>query len=123
MIRLPLGTTRTAPPFPHTTLFRSFKAGGAYLALDERHPPARSARMLVSSAAPVLVTPRDNLAQVEAILAELAQPPRVLIYEELHTRRSEEHTSELQSLMRTSYAVFCLKKKNNTRIHAKNKII
>src|SRR3546814_8689602 len=33
---------------------------------------------------------------------------------ELHETRSEEHTSELQSLMRTSYAVFCLKKKNNT---------
>src|SRR3546814_3081906 len=32
-----------------------------------------------------------------------------------HSRRSEEHTSELQSLMRTSYAVFCLKKKNNTK--------
>src|SRR3546814_4253204 len=31
--------------------------------------------------------------------------------------RSEEHTSELQSLMRISYAVFCLKKKNNTRLH------
>src|SRR3546814_4685230 len=33
-------------------------------------------------------------------------------------RRSEEHTSELQSLMRISYAVFCLKKKKNTTIHA-----
>src|SRR3546814_7753015 len=33
---------------------------------------------------------------------------------DLHGRRSEEHTSELQSLMRISYAVFCLKKKNNT---------
>src|SRR3546814_1573337 len=32
-------------------------------------------------------------------------------------KRSEEHTSELQSLMRISYAVFCLKKKNNTTIH------
>src|SRR3546814_2830879 len=34
-----------------------------------------------------------------------------------HAFRSEEHTSELQSLMRTSYAVFCLKKKNNTQHH------
>src|SRR3546814_9748789 len=33
-----------------------------------------------------------------------------------HAGRSEEHTSELQSLMRSSYAVFCLKKKNNTQI-------
>src|SRR3546814_5279019 len=35
-------------------------------------------------------------------------------------RRSEEHTSELQSLMRTSYAVFCLKKKKNKKQHHKN---
>src|SRR3546814_9270606 len=35
----------------------------------------------------------------------------------VHTMRSEEHTSELQSLMRISYAVFCLKKKNNTTTH------
>src|SRR3546814_4744806 len=37
-------------------------------------------------------------------------------------QRSEEHTSELQSLMRTSYAVFCLKKKNNESTRAKNTI-
>src|SRR3546814_6522638 len=37
--------------------------------------------------------------------------------------RSEEHTSELQSLMRISYAVFCLKKKNNKQQHTKNNII
>src|SRR3546814_3856776 len=36
--------------------------------------------------------------------------------EEMLAERSEEHTSELQSLMRISYAVFCLKKKNNTTI-------
>src|SRR3546814_1807504 len=38
----------------------------------------------------------------------------------LYARRSEEHTSELQSLMRISYAVFCLKKKNNTTQTAKH---
>src|SRR3546814_5312602 len=37
--------------------------------------------------------------------------------EQLDAQRSEEHTSELQSLMRISYAVFCLKKKNNTNQH------
>src|SRR3546814_3661518 len=42
----------------------------------------------------------------EALLADAARP--------LEERRSEEHTSELQSLMRTSYAVFCLKKKTET---------
>src|SRR3546814_2289721 len=38
--------------------------------------------------------------------------------DEARARRSEEHTSELQSLMRISYAVFCLKKKNNTQVHS-----
>ncbi|MGA4473012.1 amino acid adenylation domain-containing protein [Ectopseudomonas chengduensis] len=67
----------------------AFKAGAAYLALDERHPPARSARMLASSAAPVLITLREQLAQVQAMLAELPQPPRVLVYEDMleHGRR------------------------------------
>src|SRR3546814_1509997 len=47
-------------------------------------------------------------------------PPEILanIFEPFFTR-SEEHTSELQSLMRISYAVFCLQKKNNTTIHYK----
>src|SRR3546814_5398015 len=49
--------------------------------------------------------------------AELARPvvlgfERIRIQMRLHVARSEEHTSELQSLMRISYAVFCLKKKN-----------
>ncbi|MFN9584471.1 MAG: amino acid adenylation domain-containing protein, partial [Pseudomonadaceae bacterium] len=61
----------------------AFKAGAAYLALDERHPPARSTRMLASSAAPVLITLREQLAQVQAMLAELPQPPRVLVYEDM----------------------------------------
>src|SRR3546814_1725333 len=41
---------------------------------------------------------------------------------DLNSDRSEEHTSELQSLMRISYAVFCLKKKNYTKQNTKNKI-
>src|SRR3546814_1540076 len=44
-------------------------------------------------------------------------PGRRMPVEHARHRRSEEHTSELQSLMRISYAVFCLKKKNKTRIH------
>src|SRR3546814_5133028 len=43
------------------------------------------------------------------------------IYQHGLTNRSEEHTSELQSLMRISYAVFCLKKKNNNKVKIKNK--
>src|SRR3546814_2873826 len=54
-----------------------------------------------------------------AIARALAMEPEVMLFDE--PTRSEEHTSELQSLMRTSYAVFCLKKKKNT--HQKNKHI
>src|SRR3546814_10220691 len=45
----------------------------------------------------------------------LFRPCRAAALQRLAAQRSEEHTSELQSLMRISYAVFCLKKKNNTR--------
>src|SRR3546814_5227601 len=48
-------------------------------------------------------------------IAEAATRP-TMRFVELKSQRSEEHTSELQSLMRTSYAVFCLKKKNTTHI-------
>src|SRR3546814_4990346 len=59
---------------------------------------------------------RDGIAITEAPVS----PPQLAVL--LHriadgTIRSEEHTSELQSLMRTSYAVFCLNKKNNTNTH------
>src|SRR3546814_5749671 len=50
----------------------------------------------------VTVVMRDNLYEPEAIVVQAGE-------------RSEEHTSELQSLMRISYAVFCLKKKRNTK--------
>src|SRR3546814_9161935 len=46
-----------------------------------------------------------------------AHPPRTAHPAHLSSGRSEEHTSELQSLMRLSYAVFCLKKKNNTNLY------
>src|SRR3546814_1799158 len=51
----------------------------------------------------------DHRAEPGAVEAEAMEPPGVA---QLAGRRSEEHTSELQSLMRISYAVFCLKKKN-----------
>src|SRR3546814_6087899 len=60
-----------------------------------------------------LEPPRDRLA--DAAQAENAHPPPA------QRRRSEEHTSELQSLMRISYAVFCLKKKKKrTKQNEKN---
>src|SRR3546814_5446476 len=50
-------------------------------------------------------------------------PDSLIPYDEIVQERSEEHTSELQSLMRISYAVFCLKKKRKTNQYNKNPII
>src|SRR3546814_6056716 len=103
MIRRPPRSTRTDTLFPDTTLFRSITAC------------ARREEILHLVRKAGLVTIPLHTFRL-CVLARLPLPPR----EQLLTRcRSEEHTSELQSLMRISYAVFCLKKKNsrnNTRI-------
>src|SRR3546814_2671980 len=99
MIRRPPRSTRTDTLFPYTTLFRSAAGAaqcGARSLGTERHRaegPDRRSRQAAQHRA------RRQGPGAGAI------PFRVL-------RRSEEHTSELQSLMRSSYAVFCLKKKN-----------
>src|SRR3546814_7414203 len=61
----------------------------------------------------------DGVALTQTLVAE---PPN-LLYPETFVERSEEHTSELQSLMRISYAVFCLKKKNNKHNNVNSKHI
>src|SRR3546814_2979728 len=98
MIRRPPRSTRTDTLFPYTTLFRS--------PVRARSPPARSAlsRLWASSCPPDRGTACDGSDQAAGRLLHRA-PARSRL------RRSEEHTSELQSLMRISYAVFCLKKK------------
>src|SRR3546814_20913815 len=89
MIRRPPRSTRTDTLFPYTTLFRSgLRRGSAH---HQQQRPPRGA--------------------FSARRQRRRQQPDVV-----HDRRSEEHTSELQSLMRISYAVFCLKKKNNKQI-------
>src|SRR3546814_2279566 len=104
MIRRPPRSTRTDTRLPYTTLFRSLRARDRVAA----HPQLQAGRQVG------------------------AHPRHVACAERLHPRpfhrvkggggerfagtrrgRSEEHTSELQSLMRISYAVFCLKKKNS----------
>src|SRR3546814_3960954 len=90
MIRRPPRSTRTDTLFPYTTLFRS---GGA-TAVGEFH--RRSTR--------------GGGARGDLPRARHA-PPRSRHRARTALARSEEHTSELQSLMRISYAVFCLKKK------------
>src|SRR3546814_19151362 len=90
-IRRPPRSTRTDTLFPYTTLFRSLAGEGA--------TPAAS----LEEVAATLEGPRIFWVMLPA------GPPTESTIETL--MRSEEHTSELQSLMRISYAVFCLKKK------------
>src|SRR3546814_1494632 len=108
MIRRPPRSTRTDTLFPYTTLFRSAGQGNSHGraslgrlagAVPDRPPEGRAivARRLVDS------RPKRCRIAAQAI------DPR---WRKLFAARSEEHTSELQSLMRISYAVFCLKKKN-----------
>src|SRR3546814_1972343 len=95
MIRRPPRSTRTDTLFPYTTLFRSL-AGASEL--DDAADVLAFAHVAVAVVDLVeRVAVGDQLVELQGALA-----------------RSEEHTSELQSLMRISYAVFCLKKKKNT---------
>src|SRR3546814_3486888 len=113
MIRRPPKSTRTDPLFPYTTLFRS-----------DLPPPSQGEEpRLAAEAAPTTAAgirpgrlcdnprppsgPCPTSVNLEELLAFAGR-------HQLLSIRSEEHTSELQSLMRISYAVFCLKKKNTT---------
>src|SRR3546814_2073092 len=91
MIRRPPRSTRTDTLFPYTTLFRSEKESNQ-LACRARHY-------------------RACCWPAPAKLSSY----RIVLPTYLARNRSEEHTSELQSLMRISYAVFCLKKKKKNR--------
>src|SRR3546814_3073607 len=99
MIRRPPRSTRTDTLLPYTTLFRSTH--------DLRHPN----RTLTGRGATPLVA-RSPLAFWKGVAAILAGIVVLLLL--ALGLRSEEHTSELQSLMRISYAVFCLKNKTQT---------
>src|SRR3546814_1522048 len=95
MIRRPPRSTRTDTHFPYTTLFRSTSAHRVDSTIRHAGSPARTLRY-----GPGRLSPPETRRQCCA----LALRCRTAL-------RSEEHTSELQSLMRISYAVFCLKKK------------
>src|SRR3546814_2968144 len=95
MLRRPPRSTRTDTLFPYTTLFRSYNRI-ASMCINIDDSTARVSQGLENNLAIVIPYPcpsGDNSV------------------------RSEEHTSELQSLMRISYAVFCLKKKKNNNMH------
>src|SRR3546814_8412315 len=93
MMRRPPRSTRTDTLCPYTTLFRSPRRRGRIEHVDLDHPAETVGLVRLGVHIEALVVLRPGVPA----LAD----------------RSEEHTSELQSLMRSSYAVFCLKKKNS----------
>src|SRR3546814_7284335 len=101
MIRRPPRSTRTDTLFPYTTLFRSVKIRRS----EVLPPPGEDLRTI----ALVAKMSRGSISRTSGAKSR--------------ANRSEEHTSELQSLMRISYAVFCLKKNNykhtTTLVHNK----
>src|SRR3546814_1278779 len=116
MKRLPPRSTRTDTLFPYTTLFRSAAgeggAGTDCARLERNRDRARRAAA------------QGDIALAGAGRARGRADPHSRRFRAHRPRRqqyrcpcprSEEHTSELQSLMRISYAVFCLKKKNNNK--------
>src|SRR3546814_9271966 len=114
MIRRPPRSTRTDTLFPYTTLFRS---------IEHVEAAARGAQPRKGVDAAVVAGQDGKLGAdigsgiapggAAAIVAVEARGIAPMAEKQLAgaERRSEEHTSELQSLMRNSYAVFCLKKK------------
>src|SRR3546814_5506611 len=108
MIRRPPRSTRTDTLFPYTTLFRS-EASLALSASDRLPTPIDEVTSKILSCCGTTLIFFCSIATAPAFsrsLAPAGSRPVVTA-----TFRSEEHTSELQSLMRISYAVFCLKKK------------
>src|SRR3546814_5286495 len=98
MLRRPPRSTRTDTLFPYTTLFRSPGQGHS-----DRAAARASAR-----------DPGGDRRRGADLPVRRADALFVGRGDQLESLRSEEHTSELQSLMRISYAVFCLKKKKKT---------
>src|SRR3546814_5767660 len=106
MIRRPPRFTRTDTLFPYTTLFRSV---GQIIGERRRHGLRHHDRAGEMHHRPDAMTREDVGEQLG--IPDVALIERYFRRNEAARARSEEHTSELQSLMRISYAVFCLKKK------------
>src|SRR3546814_10381899 len=110
MIRRPPISTRTDTIFPYTTLFRSCRAPRGEIDMHQN---------LLRGRGKVALRSVEHLDEIMDALGVEAQKPegeaQLVALDDFLQIRSEEHTSELQSLMRISYAVFCLKKKNITK--------
>src|SRR3546814_7978402 len=109
MIRRPPISTRTDTLFPYTTLCRSRIAAGADVGVTDAGDRRQRDGPCLRKPRAFLLHPAQRRHH-RRVLVEVIRAHRVE-HEDGHGR-SEEHTSELQSLMRISYAVFCLKKKN-----------
>src|SRR3546814_3176544 len=115
MIRRPPRSTRTDTLLPYTTLFRSvreallreLKRGGQAYFLHNEVETIHNRRARLEELVPEA---RITVAHGQMPERELEQ-----VMKGFYQQRSEEHTSELQSLMRISYAVFCLKKKKTKK--------
>src|SRR3546814_4676375 len=105
MIRRPPRSTRTDTLFPYTTLFRS------RIALHQGLQPLGQRGLAAA----------DRDEQVEDLLAPLQPLRGIAEVPDQPLDRSEEHTSELQSLMRISYAVFCSKKKRTHKFRPRHR--
>src|SRR3546814_6596292 len=140
MMRRPPRSTRTDTLCPYTTLFRSQGPGNT-----DKDWRVESAELLIRLAGDesCVAVPlgRDSvndepfpsrvreasilikcalLANHDLRLSKMSFHRTALVYDRRHYERSEEHTSELQSLMRISYAVFCLKKQKKTYSNKRN---
>src|SRR3546814_6520053 len=114
MIRRPPRSTRTDTLFPYTTLFRSARERQS-----DRLVARRAARWRQADAR---ITRARRMPGARGRGFRLGRRRGRRRQQSVFAMRSEEHTSELQSLMRISYAVFCLKKKTPTKKDKHNKM-
>src|SRR3546814_2879471 len=117
MTRRPPRSTRTDTLFPYTTLSRAFLAAEIIGERRQVHAcPCRdlARRDLFEAIGPEAVERGGEQSCPRLLALGVAAFGRA--------KRSEEHTSELQSLMRISYAVFCLKKKTNQKYKSSNRM-
>src|SRR3546814_2803580 len=122
MIRRPPRPTRSDTLVPYPTLFRSAQRQPGHGVLVAH--AARQAERVRDRVAALLIMPEPGAARARPEMGRMDGDDRLQarfpVCDEMYDLvvveiRSEEHTSELQSLMRISYAVFCLKKKKNRR--------